>query len=158
MSRNPYRFTCQGVSNINDMPEDSDFPEGLWLKIKCKERGKPKQKRKRSKCLRRNHRAKTLINHARQRSDKKNLSFDLDKYEEEIQRRIDKGYCELTGSALRLSGGIAYNTPSIDRIIPDRGYVFSNIRIVCLWVNQALGDWGEAILRNLIREWQENEI
>jgi len=154
--------TYQGVSMLGEVPEeeDFDFPPGVWQKIKkctCKERGKPKQRRKRSKCTRRNHRAKTLINHARQRAEKKNLAFDLDKYEEEIQKRIDKGFCELTGVALCLSGGIAFNTPSLDRIVPDRGYILSNVRIVCLCINQALGDWGESVLRTVISEWLERE-
>lgn len=41
--------------------------------------------------------------------------------------------------------------PSIDRVIPNLGYVYSNIRIVCFGMNAALGDWGEDKFKRLVK-------
>lgn len=39
--------------------------------------------------------------------------------------------------------------PSVDRMDCSRGYELDNIRIVCLAVNIAMSDWGEAVLRKI---------
>lgn len=40
--------------------------------------------------------------------------------------------------------------PSLDRIIPQHGYIPGNVRIVCTMVNSAMGEWGLANLRKLV--------
>ena len=92
------------------------------------------------------HRAKELVRHAQRRAAKTELPFDLDQHIPEIQARIDKGRCERTGLPMPVMTGRQWNTPSIDRIEPAKGYVLSNVRIVCLAVNCALGFWGEEVL------------
>jgi hypothetical protein len=42
---------------------------------------------------------------------------------------------------------------SIDRIDRSKPYTLSNIRLVCWWVNAAMGTWGLAELKRLITEW-----
>lgn len=106
---------------------------------------------------RRVHRAKNLIRHAKRRSEIAGLPFDLDLHTEEIQARIDAGRCEITGLPLRIENGRAWDSPSIDRIDPKKGYVYSNIRIVCHAMNCALGDWGEDILRMVVLKWMNKE-
>lgn len=102
---------------------------------------------------RRTHAAKNLIRHARRRAEKKGIPFDLDKHEAEVQARIDKGRCEMTGTKLSLINGRTHDSPSIDRINPEKGYTIGNIRIVCHLMNCALGDWGEEKLREVMNLW-----
>jgi len=92
------------------------------------------------------HRAKELVRHAQRRASKMLLPFDLDLHIPELQMRIDTGTCEMTGLPMPVQNGRQWNTPSIDRIEPTKGYVLSNVRIVCLAVNCALGFWGPEVL------------
>lgn len=95
---------------------------------------------------RRTHRAKDLIRHARERSTLRGLPFDLDHHTQEVQARISRGACEVTGLPLNLDGGRTWDSPSLDRIVPAAGYLYENIRIVCHAVNGAMGDWGEQVV------------
>lgn len=89
-----------------------------------------------------------LIAGARTRAKKRKIFFDLDPYVSHVQKRIDAGFCELSGVRFDLSPGRSYASPSIDRVTPELGYIYSNIRIVCHAMNVAIGDWGEdAFLR-----------
>lgn len=45
-------------------------------------------------------------------------------------------------------------TPSLDRIRAGGRYEVGNIRLVCGIVNFAMNEWGEAVLRRLVREMQ----
>jgi hypothetical protein len=92
---------------------------------------------------RRRHRGQDLIRHAKRRAKDRNLPFDLDDYEEKVEERIQRGICEVTGLPLNLEGGRTWDSPSIDRIVPKMGYLYSNIRIVSNAANGAMGDWGE---------------
>lgn len=96
-------------------------------------------------------RAQCLVATTRTRAKKKNIPFDLDTHIEEIQNRIDVGFCELSGIQFDLSPGRTFASPSIDRIVPSNGYLYPNIRIVCHGVNVALGDWGEEIFEIFAR-------
>lgn len=92
---------------------------------------------------RRKNRAYELVRHAKERAKKKNLPFDLDIYSDVIQQRIDRGVCEVTGLPLNLEGGRTWDSPSLDRIDPEKGYLYNNTRVVCHAINSAMGDWGE---------------
>jgi hypothetical protein len=98
-------------------------------------------------------RALCLIATSRTRAKKKGLEFDLERYADEIQTRIDKGVCEITGELFDLSPGRKFNSPSLDRIDSKRGYTYDNVRIVLNMVNQALGDWGQDVAERVIRNW-----
>ena len=100
-------------------------------------------RRARSRLRYLNKRAWLLVDVARTRSKAKGYAFDLDGYREQIQARIDAGYCELSGIRFDLKGNRTFDSPSIDRIDPKRGYVYDNIRVVCNLMNVALGNWGE---------------
>ena len=99
-------------------------------------------------------RGQCLVSNCRTRARRKHLVFDLDQHVDEIQARIDSGYCEMTGCAFNLSPGRSWDSPSIDRIDPAAGYIYSNIRIICHAMNAAMGDWGEAPLEQMLRSWQ----
>ncbi len=98
-------------------------------------------------------RAKCLIAAARVRSRNKGHAFGLDDFSAELQSRIDKGKCELSGVSFDLSPGRKPNSPSLDRINPALGYIPSNVRVICHALNAALGDWGEEALQPIMAGW-----
>ena len=98
-------------------------------------------------------RAKNLIYLAKARSRKLGVAFDLDQHESELQARIDLGVCELSGIPLDLTGTRGYASPSLDRIIPSKGYAYTNIRVLCQAMNCALGNWGEDRLLEVMTAW-----
>lgn len=59
--------------------------------------------------------------------------------------------CAVSGIALE-DPGTRRNPfgPSLDRIVPKRGYVRRNVRVVCQIVNMAMNVWGEDALHKLV--------
>jgi hypothetical protein len=102
---------------------------------------------------RRNKRAWLLVDAARRRARIGGLSFDLDEHRQELQERIDAGFCEVTGIPFNLDGGRTYDSPSLDRINPRRGYTYDNVRMVCDLMNRAMSDWGEEPVRIVMSKW-----
>lgn len=107
-----------------------------------------------------NHMA-MLIRVAKRRAVKKGLPFDLSAHKDELVRRREVGLCELTGIPFRDTKvsegqGPKWNSPSIDRIKPDLGYVYSNIRIVLHAINSMMGDWGESIAGHVMHAYLNN--
>lgn len=99
-----------------------------------------------------------VVTRCRQTALKKGLDFDLHLHFEELDRRVRAGVCELTGYPLDLAGPSTRhlkrpNAVSIDRIDSKKGYVLSNVRVVCLAVNLALGTWGESGLLPILKSW-----
>ena len=96
-----------------------------------------------------------LMCNARARSKVSGLAYDLDDYRDQIRARMYAGVCELTGLPLRYDSGNAatWNSPSIDRIKPELGYIYSNIRVVCHALNTAIGAWGEEQTAVLMQAW-----
>lgn len=90
-------------------------------------------------------RAMCMVATARTRAKRRCLPFDLDTYVGELQSIIDSGVCQFSGLPFDLSPGLKYNSPSIDRIYPEKGYVFGNVRIILHCFNCAFGDWGEEV-------------
>lgn len=104
------------------------------------------------------NRSRFLVAQMKKRAKDKGLPFDLDKHAEDIQRRIDAGFCELTGYPFDLTpcdvkGVRKFNGPSVDRIDNDKGYTYDNIRIVLSIVNYAMNIWGEDVLREVMEHW-----
>lgn len=100
------------------------------------------------------NRGRLLVMEAGRRCKRKGVLFDLHRHLHEIETRIQKGYCELTGLPFDFyTRGMAWNSPSLDRIDPAGGYTYRNIRIVCFGMNAALGNWGEAVLQKMLRAW-----
>lgn len=101
---------------------------------------------------------KRLIDNATSRARKKGLPCDLDEHRTEIEGRVNAGRCELTGLPLHFSTGVhKWDSPSIDRIEPGVGYLYSNIRIVCWGINQMLSTWGELTMRMIIKAYINNQ-
>lgn len=98
-------------------------------------------------------RADRLVNQARLRANKSGIPYDLDAHRPAIRARFDKGHCEMTGIPFVIQNGRSAYGPSIDRIDPKKGYVYTNIRIVLDIMNVAMNAFGEETLRDVMSEW-----
>ncbi len=89
-----------------------------------------------------------LLNYARDRARRGDLAFELDRAF--VEQKLDAGVCELTGLPLEPGPSdkhrVAPMAPSLDRIVPSKGYTKANTRMVCFAVNRARSDWGDAVL------------
>jgi len=84
----------------------------------------------------------------------RNLSFDLVMHDLVRLANKARGKCMLTGIAwdyktLSQKSNRAPWKPSLDRIDPNRGYEFENVRLVCIAVNIALSDFGDEVFMRL---------
>lgn len=104
------------------------------------------------------NRGRLLVMEAKRRAARWGLPFDLEKHISRIEARIQVGICEMTGLPFDFHNkGSNWNSPSMDRIDPKKGYVYENIRIVCFAMNAALGHWGEMTLRTIMSAWLERK-
>ena len=95
--------------------------------------------------------ARTLAGYARERAKRWKRPFDLYDHLPEIQTRLDKGFCELSGVPFTRFGKVRGPfSASIDRINSKLGYTYDNIRIICTALNTALGNWGEEVLLQIL--------
>lgn len=98
-------------------------------------------------------RGRLLCYWAKQRARRKSLPYDLDDHRDDIVRRIEAGKCELSQMPFKLDTTLGFDSPSLDRVKPELGYVRSNVRVILYGWNVALGTWGESVLRQRIEEW-----
>lgn len=106
--------------------------------------------------LRRSRRAKRgfwLVRTAVARAKKKGVPYNLSAHASDIQRRIDAGFCEITGVEFSLDSPRAWNAPSLHRVIPKNGYTHENVQVVCHAINCMIGTWGEVIAKGVMRKW-----
>lgn len=94
-----------------------------------------------------------LLTHAKYRAARQQVPYDLDQHAAEVMARIDNGRCELSGIEFYRGGGLHGASPSIDRIVPSKGYVHDNIRVICWAINAAMGRWGEAATKEIMAAW-----
>jgi hypothetical protein len=104
---------------------------------------------------RKKYRARMMVAAARTRSRQRHLPFDLNDRVREIQERINTGVCEASGVSFNLETGQGrlWNSPSLDRIVPSLGYVYSNIRIVLWVVNAAKGEFSDDVVVPAMKAW-----
>ena len=96
----------------------------------------------------RNNYEARLLASVKSKCKSKNIPFDLIK--EDI---VIPEFCPKTGIKLVVheERGKYYDTPSIDRIVPELGYVRGNIQIVSLWYNVAKFSWSEDVMLDMCR-------
>jgi hypothetical protein len=83
-----------------------------------------------------NNTAARLVNSAKVRAKKKNIPFDITK--EDI---IIPTFCPVLGIKLQVNSGCAkHSSPSLDRIIPDKGYIKGNVIVVSYKANTIKND------------------
>lgn len=97
------------------------------------------------------NREKKLIDGARKRAKKLGLPFDLT-----VENIVWNQFCPLCPSDDCLldyltprSGKRLQNGPSLDRVIPDCGYVASNVRVICNKCNSQKSDAAPEFNRRL---------
>lgn len=80
-------------------------------------------------------RAKTLYQHAKTRAERKGLAFNLTI--EWIDERIREGRCQVTNIPfdLTLVGERNLYGPSLDRVVPEKGYTQENTKVVLFGYN-----------------------
>lgn len=79
-----------------------------------------------------NNQNRICLNNAKSNARKKNLPFNL-----ELSDIIVPKYCPILGIELiPAKGNKTDNSPSVDRIIPELGYVKGNIIVISLKANQ----------------------
>lgn len=104
------------------------------------------------------HRGEILLREAGRRAKRRGLQFDLDQHEEAIIKRVNTARCEMTGLPLCLRNTkIFWDSPSLHRVEPKKGYVITNVKVVCFLMNSALGSWGEPILKKVMAAWSSKE-
>lgn len=90
-------------------------------------------------------RAVVLINNARGRSLKKNISMEVT--QEWVEKHLERGTCQLTGIPFSLEPppeGVTrrWDAPSLDRISKHKHYTEDNTRVILWAVNCALSEYG----------------
>lgn len=98
-------------------------------------------------------RARRLYSVAKQRAKAQGIPFDLQI--RDVVEKFKRGVCEATGMALDLTGSdeqhVTPFSPSLDRIDPSKGYVTSNVQVVCMAYNTAKNQWDHQDVLKLAR-------
>jgi len=72
-----------------------------------------------------------------------------------IADKIEKGVCEVTGIPFVLKKPTGAHrspyTPSVDQIIPGKGYTKDNVQIVIWMYNAAKGEWGHEDVMRMVK-------
>ena len=120
---------CQSIKNKKYIDKNK-------AKIKASKSNWYKQNRNvvitKNKIKRKTNPVNQLISVIKHRANNKNLPFNLTK--EDI---VIPEYCPVLGLRLEVADGLAKdNSPSIDRIIPNLGYVRGNIQVISNLANK----------------------
>ena len=109
-----------------------------------------------SKCYKTNHlfRLKELCHRARTRAKEYNIPFDIDRDYIISLWKVQNGLCAITKRSFDLSikdkpGPVHADALSLDRIIPKKGYVRGNLRLVTFQINCALNVFGDEALKSM---------
>ncbi len=97
-----------------------------------------------------------MIRGAKFRAKKQGVAYDLDDYKDELGRMVLAG-CAVSGLPFKQGGARDWNSPSIDRIKPELGYVFNNVRVILWCLNSLFGYWGEDKAELAARAWIERK-
>ncbi len=86
---------------------------------------------------------------------KKRNTGDFDLTKEDILSRIQSGFCEATGMPFDLSVKGPFS-PSLDQVVPSKGYTKDNIRVVCLIYNLMKSNFDERDVDRFIGQLRFN--
>lgn len=89
---------------------------------------------------------------ARGRARKHNTPFNLG-----IEDIIIPPFCPILGIPLERRGVLTDNSPSLDKLIPELGYVKGNVRVISQRANRIKSDANVAELR-AVADWLEREL
>lgn len=150
--------TCGNYKSPIEFSVDTSRPRGRkyscrkCLSVAASKRysSDPVKHRQAVKLSRERNLMRALVDGARKRSVKKGLEFDLSDHLPDLRRRLDAGKCELTGISFQIGLGHHWASPAIDRIIPSKGYIYTNVRLILHGLNNALGNWGSDVLFDMV--------
>lgn len=103
------------------------------LDIEIKQKGVVKRKNHRNKGSDRTNKQfiTAIVRSAKTRAEKLGLAFDLHK-----ELLVIPETCPVFGTKLIVGDKITNDTPSLDRIIPERGYVMDNVAFISMKANR----------------------
>lgn len=122
--------------------ENPDVVKDNWQSYyeRNKERLKARQKEKY-----RTNTVRHLLYAAKQRSEKFGFPFDINESDLVIPEK-----CPILGIPLEIGGRFKANSPSIDKIVPEKGYVKGNVAIMSFRANQIKGTATLTELKSLV--------
>jgi hypothetical protein len=101
-------------------------------------------------------RASELVKSSKWRARRAGVPHDLTRAWAVAQ--MVPGVCAVTGARLDFARGSRGRAnpfaPSLDRVIPSRGYVQGNCRIVAYIYNIMRLDWGDGVLEEFVDNWR----
>ena len=104
-------------------------------------------------------RAVLLLKNAKDRAKRQGVPYELDL--DFVLERLRFGKCEITGLEFELSLSKKYKAnplgPSLDRIIPSKGYTKENVRMVCFGINVMHHDWSDDLMLRFAEKIVENK-
>jgi hypothetical protein len=102
---------------------------------------------------RKKHPLQNMYHNAKQRAKKQNVPFELTK---EYLSSIMTDTCPILGIQLEFAGSSTrYNSPSLDRLIPELGYVEGNVYIISNKANAIKNNASPEELRK-VAQWYED--
>ena len=117
-----------------------------------------KSKRVRRKKFGQEHRrVYRMLIAAHSRAMRQGIPYDLDAHTFELEERLKRGVCEMTGMKWDFETPYAFNVPALYPVDVALGMVYSNIRIICWGMNVALGTWGPEVLKSAVLDWMAKE-
>lgn len=108
-----------------------------------------------------NNHLRRLITNCRTRAKSLNIPYDdADILQVYLQSTYDQGICEVCGKKLEITlkkKHYGNNSISIDRIVPENGYVIGNVAIICGECNRQKSDTSLEKMKHMV-QWIESKI
>jgi len=154
---------CNIEKNISEFTKDKNSKDGLYSYCKeCKSKSvlewhhnNPdhiKRYKKKYSRLRKSISARIYI------AINKNLPHDsIDDLYNYLKPIEDKGVCECCGKNFKHGQHNSNDSASIDRIIPELGYVINNVALICSECNRQKGDTSLEKMKHIVN-WIEFKI
>lgn len=140
---------CEVIKNLG-LPERTEKSVQRWIDYYRREYDKIETKRQKfEEWAKENpikYRAMTLLNGAKQRAKLKGIECTLTL--EWIEEKLKNGVCEMTGIKFVIKEyskreeylRIHPHSPSLDQILPSKGYTKENVQVVCDQFNKMKND------------------
>lgn len=93
-----------------------------------------------------------MLKAARKRAGKDKLPFDL-----ELSDIVIPEFCPVLGIKLEIGRENKDSSPSLDKIIPEKGYVKGNIAVISLRANRLKSDGNLSEFKNIINYLEKHE-
>ena len=100
------------------------------------------------------HKVRALLVAANSRAFRLGVPFELQNHLDELEKKV-LGACEMTGVQFTLDKPLAADAPSLYLIDPAKGFIYTNVRVICWAMNCALGTWGADVLRIIVNGWMK---